>query len=67
VTITHMTPLSSLPELLRPEEVAAILRCSKNLVYELVKRGELKSVRLGRLVRIPRDALRHSVEGLDVA
>lgn len=35
-----------------PEEVAKILKISKGTVYELIKRGELPSYRVGRKVRI---------------
>lgn len=55
--ITRLTPLNELPELLRVEEAAAYLGIGKGLAYELTKRGELPSVRLGRLVRIKRDGL----------
>ena len=55
--ITRHTPLSELPELLRVEEAAAWLGLGKGLVYEMVRRGELPSARLGRLVRVTRDGL----------
>lgn len=55
--ITRMTPLADLPELCRAEEVAAYFGVSKGIVYEMVKRGELASVKLGRLLRIKRDGL----------
>jgi excisionase family DNA binding protein len=55
--VTRLTPLSQLPELLRVEEVAAYLEVSKGLVYEMARRGELPTVRLGRLLRIRRDGL----------
>jgi excisionase family DNA binding protein len=35
------------------EEVAAMLRVAKNCIYEAVARGEIPSVKVGRLVRIP--------------
>ena len=37
---------------LKPEEVAAILKVTKNTVYELIKRGDLNSYRIGRKIRI---------------
>ena len=57
MTITRATPISELPELLRVEEAAAFLGCSRGLVYELVRRGELPSVKLGRLTRVKREGL----------
>lgn len=40
-----------LPELLRPEQVAKVLGCSKPFIYALAKRGELPCVVMGRAVR----------------
>lgn len=40
---------------LSTQEVAEILNISKNTVYELIKRGELPSYRIGRKVRIDED------------
>jgi excisionase family DNA binding protein len=48
---------AELPELLRPEEAAAWLGVGRGIVYELARRGELASVRLGRLLRITRSGL----------
>ncbi len=39
---------------LTPEEVARILKITRNTVYELVKRGELSAFRVGRKLRIDR-------------
>lgn len=37
---------------LTPEEVAELLKISKYTVYEMIKRGEIRSYRIGRKVRI---------------
>lgn len=55
--ITRKTPLEELPELLSVAEAAAWLKIGRGLAYEMVRRGDLASVRLGRLVRVPRAAL----------
>lgn len=55
--ITRLTPLSDLPELLSVLEAATWLHIGLGLTYELVRRGDLPSVRLGRLVRVPRAGL----------
>ena len=60
--ITRHTPLADLPELLRVEEAAAYLDVSKGLVFEMCRRGDLPSVRLGRLVRVRRDGLDAAVK-----
>ena len=36
------------------EEAAEVLRISRNSAYEAVKRGEIPSMRFGRLIRISR-------------
>jgi excisionase family DNA binding protein len=56
--ITRETPFENLPEMLRVEEAAAWFDVSKGAIYELASTGKLASVRLGRLLRIPRSALR---------
>lgn len=48
--------------LLKVSEVAALLRVSQNLVYELVAQGQLPVIRLGRVIRVPRTALERWIE-----
>lgn len=43
--------------LLRAEEVARLLGIGRSKTYELIASGELPSLRIGRLVRVPRHAL----------
>jgi excisionase family DNA binding protein len=50
------TPSTS-PLLLTIKEVAAALRCGRTCVYELMGRGELPAIKLGRLTRIPAAAV----------
>ena len=40
--------------LLTPGEVAEILQCSKATAYGLLQRGEITTIRIGRLVRVKR-------------
>lgn len=48
--------------LLRVPEIARLLSVSRAMAYELVERGEIKCIRIGRSVRVdPRD-LREFVE-----
>jgi excisionase family DNA binding protein len=51
------TALAELPDVLTAEEAAGFLQCSTWLVYDLVKKGQLAGLRLGRLVRIPKAEL----------
>ncbi|MFC1848441.1 helix-turn-helix domain-containing protein [Chloroflexota bacterium] len=43
--------------LLKPNEVAQVLGIGRSLVYELIARKEIPSVRLGRCIRIPAESL----------
>lgn len=52
-----MTAVSAEPGVLKVREVAQELRCGINQAYELVRSGELRSVRIGRAVRVTREAL----------
>jgi excisionase family DNA binding protein len=51
-------PFDQLPEFLTPDEVRAYLNVSRNTVYELLRRNEIPHVRFGRLIRVPKAALR---------
>jgi len=57
-----MTTADSRPMLLTVKDVEAELQLGRTRTYELVRSGELPVVRIGRAVRIPRDALRRWVE-----
>ncbi len=45
------------------EEAAKVLRISRGLAYELVRRGDLPSLRLGRRLVVPRHRLLALVGG----
>jgi excisionase family DNA binding protein len=53
--------------LLRPEEVAQALGIGRTMVFELIRSGELRSVKIGKARRIPTAAVREYIEGLDDA
>ena len=63
-TVTHLTQLIPDPEakpLLRPSEVASILKWSKNTVYALIKSGELEAIKVKGRFWVPTSALRSYV------
>jgi excisionase family DNA binding protein len=43
--------------LLKPEEVAQCLGIGRSKVYELIRAGDLESVRIGACRRVPRAAI----------
>ena len=49
--------LSDLPMTLRVEDLMPILGIGRNTTYELIRSGQIRSIRIGRQIRIPRDAL----------
>ena len=51
------TSYSTLPLTLRVEELMPVLGIGRNTAYELVRSGQIRSVRVGRQLRIPKDAL----------
>lgn len=51
------------PDLLTVDQVAKRLQVAPGTVRALVKRGELRSVRVGRLLRIPATAVDRYVRG----
>lgn len=55
--VVQASPNSGLPLLLAPDEVGKLLSLSRPKVCDMVRRGEIPSVRIGRSLRIPRDPL----------
>ena len=49
------------PLLYRPAEAAEALRVSRSQLYELMNRGEIPWVRVGRVRRVPVEALRQLI------
>jgi excisionase family DNA binding protein len=49
--------LDRLPEVLTAPEAAAVLRIARDQLYQAVARGQLRALRIGRTIRIPKQAL----------
>lgn len=64
IELSAVTNISNLPLALTVLEAGQVLRVGRSVTYELVRSGQLRSVRIGRSIRIPRDAL---VEYLQLA
>lgn len=56
-TDNTVTSLDNLPLFLTVEQTAAVLGIGRNTIYDMVRSGRIKSVRLGRKIRIPKSAL----------
>lgn len=49
--------VEELPLVLRVEDLSMVLGIGRNTAYELVRSGQIRSIRIGRQLRIPRDEL----------
>ena len=49
--------LDELPLALRVEDLMPILGIGRNTAYELVCSGQIRSIKIGRQIRVPRDAV----------
>lgn len=52
--------------LLRPRECVELTGLGRSFVYELIRRGEIPSVRIHRAVRVPTAQLLAWIEGLPI-
>lgn len=50
--------------LLKPEEVAAAIGVGRSKIYQLLADGSLPSVRVGKALRVPADALKEWVDAM---
>ncbi len=57
MVIDRPTSFDDLPLTLRVEELIPILGIGRNTAYELVRSGQIRSIRIGRQLRVPKDAV----------
>ena len=55
--------LDDLPLALRVEDLMPVLDIGRNTAYELVRSGQIRSIRIDRQLRIPRDAVVEFLNG----
>lgn len=55
--MNELRMIDNYPDVLTPDEVKTILSIGRNAIYSLLKSGELKSLRIGKLYRIPKKYL----------
>lgn len=49
--------LEKLPLMLKVDDLSEFLSIGRNTAYDLVRSGKIRSIRIGRCYRIPRDAV----------
>ena len=54
---------NEIPAVITVEELAEILRIGRNSAYKLVKSGDIDIIRIGRTIRIPKNALLDYLSG----
>ena len=54
---TKYRSFDELPLTLRVEDLMPILDIGRNTAYELIRCGKIRSIRIGKQLRIPKDAL----------
>ena len=54
---TKYRSYDELPLTLRVEDLMPILDIGRNTAYELIRCGKIRSIRIGKQLRIPKDAL----------
>ena len=61
--ISRMTETENLPSLMKVKDVAQYCEVSPKTIYDALKRGDLRSARVGRLIRIHRDDVINFLRG----
>jgi excisionase family DNA binding protein len=68
IQVSHTTDMKATNQhetqklLLKPEEAGRTLGLGRTKAYAMIASGELPSIRLGRAVRVPMDALRQWID-----
>jgi prophage regulatory protein len=52
--------------LLKPSEVTQILGIGRSMVYELIARKEIPSIRIGKCIRIPSESLQQWLKDQEI-
>ena len=57
-----MTMLNKYNDILTVEELCEVLRIGKNTAYKLLKNGEIKSIKIGKVYKIPKKSVKKYLE-----
>ena len=60
---TKFRSLDDLPLVLRVDDLMSVLDIGRNTAYELIRSGQIRSVRVGRKLRIPKQAVEDFLAG----
>ena len=60
---TKFRSLDDLPLVLRVEDLMPVLDIGRNTAYELIRSGQIRSVRVGRKLRVPKQAVEEFLAG----
>ena len=60
---TKFRSFDDLPLVLRVEDLMPVLDIGRNAAYELIRCGQIRSVRIGRQIRVPKDAVAEFLAG----
>lgn len=55
-----------LPVFLRVKEVAEILRVSEPLIYKMIQEGKIDCIRLGKVIRVPREEVSRKIKEVEL-
>ena len=54
---TKFRSLDDLPLVLRVEDLMPVLDIGRNTAYELIRCGQIRSIKVGRQIRVPKEAV----------
>ncbi len=57
-----MTMLNKYSDILTVEELCEVLRIGKNTAYKLLKSDEIKSIKIGKIYKIPKKSVKKYLE-----
>ncbi len=60
--MSNDTYFKELPPLLKVEDLMPILSIGRNTAYDLVRSGQIRSIRIGTRYRIPKDSIAEFVQ-----
>ena len=60
---TKFRSLDELPLVLRVEDLMPVLDIGRNTAYELIRCGQIRSIKVGRQIRVPKEAVAEFLTG----